>query len=163
MVTESVELAFLRGEQLATAAELVGRGVSREQLRRWVRHGQVTAVARGVYSPSAWLGTVSDDPRRPHAVAVSAVIRRNPDLVASHESAAHLHGLDVLLPSGRTVPVVTLTRPPQQSSRSLVRGARIRVATLPREHVTTVLGVPSPPWPERSRTSGAPPGSWRES
>jgi very-short-patch-repair endonuclease len=83
-----------------------------------------------------------EDPRRLHAICAAAVIRRNPGLVASHESAAYLHGLDLLLPSGLTVPPVTLTRRPQTTSRALVRGALIRVATLPDDHVTTVLAVP---------------------
>jgi very-short-patch-repair endonuclease len=100
------------------------------------------SVARGVYSPTAWMKSLADDPRRTHAVAAGAIIARNPDLVASHESAAYLHGIDVLLPPGATIPPVTLTRRPQETSRSLVRGALIRPATLPDDHVTTVLGIP---------------------
>jgi len=123
-------------------AELLALGVSKEQLRRWIRSRQITAIARGVYSPTAWLKRMAEDPRRMHAIAVGAMIRRNPDLVASHESAAYLHGLDLLLPTGTTVPRVTLTRKPQDPSRSLVRGALIRVARLPTDHVTTVFGVP---------------------
>ncbi|MGH3250787.1 MAG: type IV toxin-antitoxin system AbiEi family antitoxin domain-containing protein [Trebonia sp.] len=141
-MTESVDAFFLRGDGLATRADLLGLGVSREQLRRWVRRGQITAVAHGVYCPTRWLGTIADDPRRLHAIAAGAVIRRNPDLVASHESAAFIHGLDVLLPAGTTVPPVTLTRPPKALSRSQVRDARIRVATLPDSHVTTAYGTP---------------------
>jgi hypothetical protein len=64
--------------------------VSKGRLRQWARDRQVTAVARGVYSPTAWLTDMADDPRRLHAVAVGAIIKRNPDLVASHESAAYL-------------------------------------------------------------------------
>ena len=118
-------------------------GVSREQLRRWTRNGQVTAIAWGVYSPTAWLSKMADDPRRMHAIAVGAMIKRNPDLVASHESAAYLHGIDVLLPAGTTVPRVTLTRRPQEHTRSLIDGVLIRVATLPDDHVTRVLGIPA--------------------
>jgi hypothetical protein len=127
---------------LATAAELLAIGVSRQQLRGWARKGQVTAIAWGVYSPTEWLKSMADDPRRLHAIAVGAVIRRNPDLVASHESAAYLHGIDVLLHPGSTVPRITLTRRPGEPGRSLVRDALIRVAALPEDHVTTVLGVP---------------------
>jgi very-short-patch-repair endonuclease len=89
-----------------------------------------------------WLTAIADDPRRLHAIALGAMIKRNPDLVASHESAAYLHGLDLLLPAGATVPRVTLTRRPQEHSRSPVSGALIRVAMLPGDHVTTVLGIP---------------------
>ena len=85
---------------------------------------------------------MADDQRRMHAVAVGAIIKRNPDLVASHESAAYLHGIDSLLPTGTAVPPVTLTRRPAEPSRSLVRGALIRVAALPDNHVTTALGIP---------------------
>jgi len=141
-VTESTESVFLRSGGLATTAELLARGVSREQLRRWARDRQVTAIARGVYSPTAWLASMADDPRRLHAIAVGAVIKRNPDLVASHESAAYLHGIDSLLLTGATVPPVTLTRSPQERGRSLVHGALIRVAMLPDDHVTSALGIP---------------------
>jgi len=73
---------------------LLALGVTGDQLRWWVHKGQVAAIARGVYSPTSWLSTMADDPRRMHAVAVGAMIKRNPDLVASHESAAYLHGID---------------------------------------------------------------------
>jgi very-short-patch-repair endonuclease len=141
-VTESVESAFSRSGGLATRAELLALGVSREQLRWWARRGQVTAVAHGVYSPTAWLKNMADDPRRMHAIAVGAMIKRNPDLVASHESAAYLHGIDLLLPAGVAVPRVTLTRSRKERGYSQVSGALIRFAKLPDDHVTTVLGVP---------------------
>jgi predicted transcriptional regulator of viral defense system len=141
-MTESSELCFFGSGGLATTAELLALGVSKDQLRWWARSGRVTAIARGVYSPTAWLTSMADDPRRLHAIAVGAIIKRNPDLVASHESAAYLHGIDLLLPTGATVPRVTLTRRPQERSRSLISGARIRVAMLSDDHVTTTLGVP---------------------
>ena len=77
-----------------------------------------------------------------HAIAVGAMIKRNPDLVASHESAAYLHGIDLLLPNGTTVPHVTLTRRPREHSHSQVSGALIRFAMLPDGHISTVLGIP---------------------
>jgi hypothetical protein len=128
VVTESFDLAFSRSGGLATTAELLTLGVSKDQLRWWTRSGQVTAIARGVYSPTAWLRNMANDPRRMHGIAVGALIKRNPDLVASHESAAYLHGIDLLLPTGTTVPRVTLTRRSQAHRRSLVKGALIRVA-----------------------------------
>jgi very-short-patch-repair endonuclease len=141
-VTDSIESVFFRSDQVATAAELLAQGVSRGQLRQWARDGRVTAVARGVYSPAKWLESLADDPRRLHAVAVGAMIKRNPGLVASHESAAYLHGIDLLLPTGRKTPLVTLTRRAREPGRALVPGALIKVATLPDDHVTTAFGVP---------------------
>jgi very-short-patch-repair endonuclease len=121
---------------------LLALGVSKGQLRWWAGTGQITAIARGVYSPTAWLSKMADDPRRMHAIAVAAMVKRNPDLVASHESAAYLHGIDLLLPRGAAVPRVTLTRRPQERTRSLIDGALIRVAKLPDDHVTIVFGIP---------------------
>lgn len=142
IVTDSIESVFFRSDGLATTAELLAQGVSRGQLRQWARDGRVTAVARGVYSPSDWLESLEDDPRRLHAVAVGAVLKRNPGLVASHESAAYLHGIDLLLPAGRKVPLIMLTRPAREPGRALVPGALIRVAALPDDHVATACGVP---------------------
>jgi very-short-patch-repair endonuclease len=127
---------------MATAAELLARGVSRDQLRRWARDGRIRSVAHGVYSPTGWLESLADDPRRLHAVAVGAMIKRNPGLVASHESAAYLHGIDLLLPAGTRVPLITLTRRAKEPSRALVQGALVRAATLPDDHVTTAFGIP---------------------
>ena len=77
-----------------------------------------------------------------HALAVGAVIRRNPGLVASHQSAAYLHGLDLLLSDGTSAPPPTMTRNSQAPGRALVRGALIRVATVPDDHVTELFGLP---------------------
>jgi len=141
-VTDSARSSFLSSEKLATTAELLALGVSPDQLRRLTRSGRATPVGRGVYAPTAWLESMAGDPRRLHAVAVGAVIRRNPDLIASHESAAYLHGLGLLLPAGTAAPLVTLTRRPRERSRALIRGALIRVAALPDEHLASALGVP---------------------
>jgi very-short-patch-repair endonuclease len=99
-------------------------------------------VAHGVYSPTEWLESLAGDPRRLHAVAVGALIRRNPGLVASHESAAYLHGIDLLLPAGRQVPLITLTRRAKEPGRAQAHGALVRAAALPGDHVTTACGVP---------------------
>lgn len=132
---------FRSADGLATTAELRAAGVPWPRLRQWVSDGRVTPVAHGVYTPTEWRELIVDDPRRMHALAAGAVIRRNPGLVASHESAAFLHGIDLLLPPGATVPPVTLTRRPQDHSRSL-RGGRVRVAALPDSDITTLFGVP---------------------
>ena len=141
-MTHSIDSVFFRSDRVATTAELLAQGVSKGRLRQWARDGRVTAVARGVYAPTEWLEGLADDPRRLHAVAVGALISRNPGLVASHESAAYLHGVDVLLPEGRKVPLVTLTRRTKEPGRALVHGALVKAATLPDDHVTTAFGVP---------------------
>lgn len=137
---------FRSDDGLATAAELGRAGVTPGMLRRWVSSGQVTVVSRGVYTPADWRALIIDDPVRAHGLDAGAVIRRNPGLVASHESAAFLQGIDLLLPPGQKIPPVTLTRIPRgakrsQSSRGVAAGGRVRVAVLPESDVTTVHGV----------------------
>jgi hypothetical protein len=67
---------------LATAAELLALGVSKGRLRQWARDRQVTAVARGVYSPTAWLTDMADDPRihfdRPYPVCYHVTVGAAP-------------------------------------------------------------------------------------
>lgn len=123
--------------------ELYAAGVSRAQLARYVRQGSVTTVARGVYAISDLVASLSGDPAHLHALAVSAVARRSgPGLVASHHSAALMHGLDMFEP-GSTDSVVTLTRSPRgDSGRSARAQARVMVAELPSEHVAAFRGVP---------------------
>lgn len=139
---------FFRTEDgLATTGELGRAGVTVAMLRRWVSSGQVTAVSRGVYTPTEWRAFIVDDPIRMHGLAAGAVIRRNPGLIASHESAAYLHGIDLLLPPGQRIPPVTLTRNPRnpqgrkrsQSPRGV--GGRVRVADLAESDITTLHGV----------------------
>jgi very-short-patch-repair endonuclease len=142
VVTISVESVFLRDEGAVTAAELLARGASRDQLRRWAHAGRITSVAHGVYVPTEWLESLADNPRRLHAVALGALIRRNPGLVVSHESAAYLHGVDLLPPAGTAVPPLTLTRRAKEPGRAQVQGALVRAATLPDDHVTSAFGVP---------------------
>lgn len=137
---------FRSDDGLATTAELSRAGVTPATLRRWLRDGQITVVARGVYTPTEWRAFIVDDPVRMHGLDVGAVIRRNPRLVASHESAAFLHGIDLLLPPGQKIPPVTLTRNPSdrkrsQSPRGVRAGGRVRVANLPESDVTTVHGI----------------------
>lgn len=134
---------FRTGDGLATTAELSAAGVSEATLRRWVWSGEVRPVARGVYTPARWYALIAGDRLRTHGLAAGAVIRRNPGLVASHESAAFMHGIDLLLPYGQRLPVVTLTRDSGSRRRSPSGdGVRVRVARLPESDVMAWHGVP---------------------
>lgn len=142
---------FFRTEDgLATTAELREAGVTVATLRRWVSSGQVTKISHGVYMPTEWRALIVGDQIRMHGLSAGAVIRRNPGLVASHECAAFLHDIDLLLPPGQRIPPVTLTRdprsvgnPPGRKRSQSARGedGRVRVAGLPESDVMTLHGI----------------------
>jgi very-short-patch-repair endonuclease len=58
--------------------------------------------------------------------------------VASHQTAAVIHGLDLV---GIPPPWVTITRPPGNGSRSGKSGVVVHCAALPAEHITERVGV----------------------
>jgi hypothetical protein len=82
-----------------------------------VRSGDLVRVRRGVYASRPAINYAAVNPRRGHALQVAAVgsaVGR--DAVASHHSAALVHGLNLLdLPAG----TVTLTRPPAKRTSRL--------------------------------------------
>ena len=139
---------------VASRPELAAAGVSEAQLRRHLRSGVLVPVRRGAYALPELVAAVAGDPAREHALAAAAVIRpgaaagaavgtgadSGAGLVASHQSAAIIHGLDLLaLPDPA---VVTLTRSPHgRRSRSDRAGAVVHIADLPPGQVTTRHGV----------------------
>lgn len=110
-------------------------------MRTLLRSGDLVRMRHGVYATRTAVAWAADDPRRLHALdvlAVTASVGR--DSVASHHSAAVIHGLDLL---GSAPPgVVTLTRPPsRRSSRPRSDGIVFHAAALAPEHVTKCWGA----------------------
>lgn len=126
---------------MATAGDLRAAGVTAYEIRRLVAADELTQIAHGVYVQTSVLGTLPERSAQRHALTVAAYLRANPGLVASHESAARLHGLCVLSAPGAPDRGPSFTRPPR-GSRSARRTARVYLARLPREHVTNRFGVP---------------------
>ncbi|MGD9988469.1 hypothetical protein [Pseudonocardia sp.] len=121
---------------LATRAELVGAGFTDGELRRRRRDGRLHRVARGSYA-------AGDDPRvvdaaARHRLRVRAALRRAaPGAVASHASAALLHGLPTW---GLPTSLVHLTRDrPGGGRRERLR--HVHAAPLRPDEVTEVDGV----------------------
>jgi Transcriptional regulator, AbiEi antitoxin/Protein of unknown function (DUF559) len=128
--------------EVATAAEWAARGVSEQRLRRLVRTGQLVCLRRGVYARGDSIAVAAGDPARRHAFQVAAaLLPANVLAAASHESAAVLHGLDLLerLPEE----LVTLTRPPHaRGSRAGAKDLKVHAARLYPEHLTKRYGLP---------------------
>jgi predicted transcriptional regulator of viral defense system len=120
-----------------TTARLIEAGVSPGRIRRLVERGVLSPVGRGTYvraSLAAKLG-----PRGQHVLQVAAVsAAARPGVVGSHQSAAIIHGIDLL---GWPSPGVTVTHRPGIGRASGRAGVRVHAAALPDSHVTTWGGV----------------------
>jgi predicted transcriptional regulator of viral defense system len=126
---------------VVTTAELTASGISRGQVQRLVRRGALLRLARGLYAPATQ--TARSDHGTRHALLATAALAAQvtPGAVVSHQSAALIHGLDLL---GRgTGQTVTLSRPPgSTASRRSGPGVHLHAAALPAGHVVARHGIP---------------------
>lgn len=141
MVTVRAHLDTLSKINVGTAATWRAAGLTRSQLAALVRAGELVKIRYGTYATSSLLAEAETDARFGHALHVASVTDRTRDGVASHHSAALMHGLNLLhKPPDKTV---TLTVPPGTRTGRYGRGGVIRHnARLPGDHVTAVYGVP---------------------
>jgi hypothetical protein len=119
-----------------TTARYAESGLSRRQVSDALARGDVLQVGKGVVVGADRL-PVEETPES-HAVRVGAALARMRGIAAgSHGSAALLHAFSRL---GRPTTQVRLTRGGGRYRR-LAIDARIHVAGLPPEHLTTAHGV----------------------
>lgn len=138
-------LVLSRSHGLATHAELAAAGYSAARIRTQLRAGAIVRLSRGIYALPTLADAAAADKAGEHALAAAAALRGlGPGLVASHQSAAIIHGLDMMPRPGQDPAAgeVTLTRSRGVPSRSSRASARVRVAELAAEHLTTVYDVP---------------------
>jgi hypothetical protein len=124
---------------IITAAELAAGGAAPAQIRQLVRRGALLRLSRGVYAPTAQAAAVAGDIRGQNALRVAACLATaGPGSVASHGSAAIIHGLDLLERDGHPAAAApSVTRPPGgDGSRSGRSGVCVHAAALPPSHVT---------------------------
>jgi hypothetical protein len=132
---------------IVTAGELGTAGASPGQIQQLVRRGVLLRLGRGVYAPAAQAAAVARDERRGYALRVATFLAlTRPGTVASHRSAAIIHGLDLLGwdPGGRSGDgVLSVTRPPggvgSRTGRTVVL---VHTAALPQGHVAVAGCVP---------------------
>lgn len=131
----------LRRSTVGTSAQWRGVGLSPAKLRSLIRHGYLVQVRRGTFATRPAAAAAEGDPRRSHALQVAAVrVSLGRDAVGSHQSAALVHGFDLLTspPPG----LVTLTcRPPMRRRSRTTAGVLFRTAELPDGHVTKAYGT----------------------
>ena len=125
---------------MGTAAQWRTAGITSAQFRSLTRAGDLVRVRRGVYATRRAIESAGSDPLQDHALRVAgarASVGRH--AVASHQSAALLHGIDLLHhPANGTV---WLTRPPGRKAGQHIQHVHLFSAELPARHVTTLYGV----------------------
>lgn len=103
---------------LVTRAQAIGAGLGAREIDGLVRGGRWVAVRRGVYADAEQLAALAARPD--HRVALrrvaddAACLRIGVEHVRSHDSAALVLGLDILLPPE---PLTHVTRPTVHGSR----------------------------------------------
>jgi hypothetical protein len=127
---------------IGTTATWHAAGISKKKLARLVRAGELVKIRYGVYATADVVARAQEDPGLAHALQVAAVRAAGTrKAVASHHSAAHMHGLDLLgkLHTGSaTVTVPSAARTGPYNRAGVIR----HVAELPKAHVTKLYGVP---------------------
>ena len=127
---------------VGTVAQWRAAGVCDARLAALVRTGQLVRLRHGVYATGAILAETGTDPGRRHALHVAAAMTgRSRGGVASHYSAATIHGMNLLKrsPDG----TVTLTVPPgTRTGRHRSGDVVVHAADLPAEHVARRFAVP---------------------
>ena len=141
IVTLSDVPAAVRKKTVGTAGEWRAAGITPAQFRSLTRAGDLVRVRHDVYATRSAVESAATDPRQGHALRVAtarAAVGRH--AVASHQSAAVLHGIDLLRDPGGDA--VWLTRPPEQYRGRPPDGVHLYSARLPRRHVRTMFGLP---------------------
>ena len=121
---------------LHSSSALVRAGLDDRHLRHAARSGRLVRVVPGLYvEPDPWQALTASGR---HAFRTAAVLARaSPRLVASHESAAAVHGLPLLDEPPAAVHVIDPARTNGARSGTLVRHA----SHLADDEVTTVRGT----------------------
>ena len=140
-VTLSDVSIAMRKNTVGTVREWRVSGITPAQFRSLTRAGDLVRVRHGVYATRRAVESADSDPCQEHALRVAAARACIGHTgVASHQSAAVLHGIDLLQsPADHTV---WLTRPPGRYRNRCPEGVRLYSAHLPMQHVRTLYGLP---------------------
>jgi len=127
--------------EVGTVRQWREAGLGSAAFRSLVRAGELKRYRQGVYVRAAYLAAAESAPATRHALCAAAAIvsQTTRKAAASHQSAALIHGLDLLrAPNPETVSLTC--RPGGYRGRS-PSGVLVHSAQLPRNHVMRRHGV----------------------
>jgi hypothetical protein len=129
----------LHGLLVASTAGWHAAGVSRGELEALVAAGKLARVRRGAYATRAILDQAAREPGLAHAIKAAAVrgAGKHEDSVVSHESAALMHGMDLLgdPPGTSLAEKVSLTVPlGTRTGRHAAPDVSVHAAEVPPRH-----------------------------
>jgi predicted transcriptional regulator of viral defense system len=138
-MTAKSSLGRRRLAGVSTLAELRAAGNSTAQIENLTRRGALIKVRYGVYARGDMAARVlTRSNGKQLLLAAGVLLAQGPGTVASHETAAAIHGIELLKPNDQQV---VLTRPPGRN-RSGRAGVRVHSAQLPADHVMIKYGMP---------------------
>jgi hypothetical protein len=116
-------------------------GLTASQFRLAIQGGDLVRVRRGVYATRGFVNTAKEEPVRWQVLQVASAVcaQSARDAIASHQTAAVIHGISLL--NAPDADVVCLTRPPGRYRGDAVPGVRFHSAALPPAHLVSRHGV----------------------
>jgi hypothetical protein len=129
------------GVNVGTAGSWHRAGLTLSQFRLAIQGGDLVRVRRGVYTTRRFMDQAKEKAVLWQVLQVASAVcgQSARDAVASHQSAALIHGISLL--NAPDADSVCLTRPPGRYRGAGVPGVRFHSAALPAAHVVNRYGV----------------------
>jgi Protein of unknown function (DUF559) len=126
---------------IGTARSWHRAGLTVSQFRLAIQGGELVRVRRGVYTTRAFMNKAKEKAAVWQALQVASAVcgLSARDGVASHQTAALIHGISLL--NAADPGIVCLTRPPDRYRGGGLPGVRFHSAALPPAHVESRYGV----------------------
>ena len=125
--------------RIITTDRLLERGYTPERIKSLVSRGALIRLGRGFYVTAQAAEPFLRRPEGRHVLAAAAALAgSDASLVASHTTAARIHGISLL---DRPDDAVTLTRARDAGSRRPAKGVQLTQAALPANHVMVRHGL----------------------
>jgi very-short-patch-repair endonuclease len=124
---------------LATTRRLLASGYSRSHIPTLVKRGNLVRIGRGLYVRGETAKAFASSPEGQHVLrSAAAVTQAGKGAVVSHQSAALLHGIDLI--AGPTYDVTITGR--AAGGRKGTAGVHLYTTPLPLDQVMRKLGLP---------------------
>jgi predicted transcriptional regulator of viral defense system len=124
---------------ISTVAELRAAGKSTAHIATLTRRGELIKVRYGIYARGDLAARVLIRPNGKQLLTAAAtLLAQGPGAAASHETAAGIHGIELLKPKDQ---LVVITREPGRN-RSGRASVRVHSAQLLADHLTVKHGMP---------------------